>query len=82
MEIEKDNLNNDKSWLRPILVFYAKTTAWIIFPLVLAVLAGNYINKSTESQTLFFALLMAGFGVTCFGVYKEIKQYKNTLDKK
>ncbi len=23
---------------------------------------------------------MAGFGVTCFGIYKEIKKYKRGLD--
>jgi hypothetical protein len=82
MEETKENLKPDRSWLRPVLIFYVKTTSWIIFPLVLAVLTANYVNKSTESQTLFFGLIMIGFGITCFGVYREIKQYKKSLDKK
>ena len=57
--------------------FYAKTTSWVIFPLVLALIAGQF----TENQTLFFVLLMIGFGITCFGIYKEIKQYKKDLEK-
>ena len=89
MEENKDNLNkdnktslpnSDKMDWRPVLVFYAKTTAWIVFPLVLGVLAASYVGKSEGSQTLFLALIMLGFGVTCFGIYREIKNYKKSLD--
>jgi len=82
MADEKNNINKEKSWMRPVLFFYVKTTAWIIFPLILALLIGNYFNKSTQSQTLFLVCIMAGFGVTCSGVYKEIKNYKKDLEKK
>jgi hypothetical protein len=82
MADEKNNINKEKSWMRPVLFFYVKTTAWIIFPLILALLIGNYFNKSTQSQTFFLVCIMAGFGVTCSGVYKEIKNYKKDLEKK
>lgn len=92
----KDNLNKDKSpvesinllsqieakWWKPVLFFYVKITSWIIFPLLLATLTGRYVSKSIGSQTLFFAFVMSGFGITCFGIYKEIKEYKKDLDKK
>ena len=57
---------------QPVIVFYVKTTSWIIFPLVIGLVAGRF----TESQTLFFVLLMLGFGITCAGIYREVKQYK------
>jgi len=89
MDKNKDNLNKDNlprqgggSWWKPVMIFYVKTTSWIIFPLVLAFLIGNYFSKSVGSQTLFLVCVMAGFGISCFGIYREIKQYKKDLENK
>lgn len=87
---EDSNLNKEsslinqgnKNWWRPVLFFYIKTTSWIIFPLIFALFTGKYVSNSFGSQTLFFVFVMLGFGVTCFGVYREIKQYKKNLDNK
>ena len=87
LPIEKAELsdlpNQDlKSWWRPILIFYIKTTSWIVFPLLFGVIAGAFVGKSIGSQTLFFAFVMLGFGITCFGLYREVRNYKKELDKK
>jgi|GEM_PF-952812 len=74
------NKKNDRAWLKPVLIFYAKTTSWIIFPLLLGVLGGQYVSKSVGSQVLFFVFVMLGFLITCLGIYREIKQYKKGLD--
>lgn len=79
MEEKKDKLNKEKSWWKPVMIFYVKTTSWIIFPLILAFLIGNYFSKSAGSQILFLVCVMAGFGISCFGIYREIKQYKKDL---
>ncbi|HEV7701904.1 MAG TPA: hypothetical protein VGO63_00440 [Candidatus Paceibacterota bacterium] len=63
----------------PVLVFYIKTTSWIIIPLVLGLFLGKYVSQSAGSQALFFLFLMLGFGITCFGIYREIQNYKKTL---
>jgi hypothetical protein len=62
---------------QPVIVFYVKTTSWIVFPLIVGLISGKYI----KNQVLFFFLLMICFGITCFGIYKEIKQYKKDLDR-
>ena len=62
---------------KPVMIFYAKTTSWIVLPLVIGLIAGKF----TESQTLFFLFLITGFGITCFGIYREIKEYKKDLNK-
>jgi len=62
---------------QPVIVFYVKTTSWIVLPLAIGLIAGRFV----ESQTLFFILLMAGFGITCAGIYREIKQYKKQLEQ-
>ncbi|MEI8174484.1 MAG: hypothetical protein WCG28_00865 [bacterium] len=64
------------SW-KPVIFFYTKTTAWVVIPLILGLIANNFI----KSQNLFFGIIMAGFGITCFGIYREIKEYKKSLDK-
>jgi hypothetical protein len=87
MEENKDNLTkenkaeSEKHYWRPVMVFYAKSTAWVIFPLILALLVNRYFSNGESNQSLMLAFLMAGFGLTCFGIYKEIKKYKKTLDK-
>jgi F0F1-type ATP synthase assembly protein I len=89
MNDDNNNLNeeiisakkNDRAWLKPVLIFYVKTTSWIIFPLLLGVLGGQYVSKSVGSQVLFFVFIMLGFLITCLGIYREIKQYKKDLNK-
>lgn len=88
MNEDNSNLNkeiipakkNDKVWLKPVLIFYIKTTSWIIFPLVIGILGGQYVGKSTGSQIIFFVFMILGFLVTCLGIYREIRQYKKGLD--
>jgi hypothetical protein len=83
MESEKQDLDKqDKHYWRPVMVFYAKSTAWVLFPLILALVVNKYFLKDYDSQNVFLAVLLAGFGITCFGIYKEIKKYKESLDKK
>lgn len=67
---------------KPVLFFYVKTTSWIIFPLIVATLAGRYVEKSFGSQTIFFITVMIGFGITCYGIYREVKSYKKSLENK
>jgi len=69
-------INTDNAWLKPVMLFYAKTTSWIIFPLILGLLLGRYLE-----QSLFSVFLIVGFGVSCFGIYREIKQYKKELEQ-
>mgnify|MGYP001562307017 CR=1 FL=1 len=75
---DKNNLNKGESWYRPVMVFYAKTTSWVILPLVIAVLLSKF---TSFGQNWFFILVMLGFGVTCSGIYREIKDYKKQLEQ-
>jgi F0F1-type ATP synthase assembly protein I len=82
MENDNPNLNKkNDNWWRPVLFFYIKTTSWIIFPLVIGILGGQYVSKSVGSQVIFFVFVILGFLITCLGIYREIKQYKKTLTK-
>lgn len=71
--MENDNIEQNKEsdqWWRPVLFFYVKVTAWIATPAVVAFIVGG---KS------FYFILVAGFLLTIYGIYREIKIYKKTL---
>lgn len=61
---------------KPVYIFYAKITSWIIIPLVIALVLNRYI----KAESLYFVLVMLAFGLTCYGIYGEVKKYKKTLD--
>lgn len=80
--LNKENTVSKQSnfdYWKPVMFFYVKTTSWIIFPLILGIIAGKYVSKTVGSQVLFFVFLMLGFAVTCWGIYREIKEYKKNL---
>jgi len=81
METENQDLNkkNSNDWWKPVMIFYVKTTSWIIFPLLIGILGGQYVSRSVGSQVIFFVFVILGFLITCLGIYREIKQYKKWL---
>jgi hypothetical protein len=82
MEEDLGKNKKDNQWYKPAMIFYAKVTSWIIFPLLVFLLIGRYIKNSTGNQVFFLLCLMISFGITCFGIYREIKIYQKSLDKK
>jgi len=77
--MEEDNKiqeNTNYSIYRSIFMFYAQITSWIIAPLGVGIL----IVKITDNRSLFFPVLVLGFFITIFGIYKEIKKYKKDLE--
>ena len=70
-----DKDKNKFDW-KPVAFFYVKTTSWIVLPLIFGLLAGQF----TRSQTWFLIFLMIGFATSCFGIYREIKEYKKEID--
>ncbi|MEJ0002149.1 MAG: hypothetical protein WDN09_03180 [bacterium] len=76
MDSQENKAKNGKMDWTPMILFYAKTTSWIVLPLVIAILLGKKV-----APAYYFLFVIAGFGVTCYGIYKEIKAYKKQLDK-
>ena len=75
---DKKKESNMSIW-KPVMVFYVKTTSWIILPVLLVILANKFLFKIESSSFVYLALLAIGFGISCLGIYKEIKEYKKTL---
>lgn len=67
-----------KSWWKPALVFYAKTTSWIAVPLVVALIAGRSFGFSDQPLALAGAML-AAFGISVYGILRSARSVKNLL---
>ncbi len=67
----------EKDWKVIALVFYAKTTAWILIPALLSLFVKNFFNLN--SQFIFPILIGLSFGVSCYGIFKEVKNYQKSL---
>ncbi|MCX6758013.1 MAG: hypothetical protein NTZ44_03990 [Candidatus Nomurabacteria bacterium] len=80
--MEEKKVQSNMSIWKPVMVFYAKTTSWIIAPLLLVIILNKFFFKIETNDKLFLILLALGFGISCRGIYKEIKKYKDSLDKK
>ena len=77
----QDNFNQNDPWWKPAIVFYGKTTSWIILPLLIAVFLGNYATDSLGSQIWIFVAVFIAFLITCLGIYREIKIYQKEVNK-
>jgi predicted permease len=71
MEHEKKD-----AWWKDAVVFYARTTAWILFP---ALLLFFFSKRISQSQSDFFVIIVAVIAVcvSFYGIYKEIELYKS-----
>ena len=77
MAEEKEQKKSDYAYLQPVMMFYAKVTSWIIAPVGIAIL----VVRITKRDDLFFIAVIIGFLITIYGIYREIKKYKQDLEK-
>ncbi len=67
--------DNNKS-LRRGLLFFSRISAWVVFPIVLSLFLGKWLDKINNSENLFFLISTAiAFAISIFGIVKETKKY-------
>ena len=87
MEDNKPNLNKSSGpWWKPAMEILSEVSTWIVVPIVLALVVGKALDTHYGTKPIFF-LGLAGFGflITCFGMYRVVKNYVKKIqdtDKK
>jgi F0F1-type ATP synthase assembly protein I len=82
---DKQNLNNGP-WWKPGMQILSEVSSWIVIPIVLALIFGKMLDAHFGTKPIIF-LIFAGLGflITCFGIWKVMKDYmkklKDTEDK-
>ena len=91
MNEDKINLNRETGsggpWWKPGMQILSEVSTWIVVPIVVALVAGKTLDSHFGTKPIIF-LVFAGVGflVTCFGMYRVVKNYtkklKDTENKK
>jgi len=76
------NNNIEKPWWRDGVILFTKVSAYIAFPVIIASYVGKFLDKKYNTDPfLFFTSIAVAFISTMLLIYKEVKIYKNSLDK-
>lgn len=72
---------NKNEWLRPVLFFYGKVTGYICGSALLSIFLGKFLGNYFQNDFWIITCIGLGFLVSIYGIYREIKTYKNDLEK-
>jgi F0F1-type ATP synthase assembly protein I len=82
MEEIKQNLkdNNNGPWWKPGVQILSEVSSWIVTPIVLALIFGKMLDARYGTKpTIFLTFAAFGFLITCFGIYRVMKNYMKKL---
>ncbi len=59
---------------------FSEVSTWIAVPIIVALIAGKALDRHYGTQPVIF-LIFAGLGflVTCFGMYRVVKNYMKKI---
>ncbi|MFH1200777.1 MAG: AtpZ/AtpI family protein [bacterium] len=83
---ENNQNNNDLPrqggglWWKPAVELFAQVSTWVVVPIVLALIFGKMLDVRYGTKPIIF-LVFAGLGflITCFGLFRVIKDYIKKL---
>jgi hypothetical protein len=80
LTMEEKKENNKGPWWKPGVMIFDAISTWVIVPIVLALVFGKILDERYGTKPIIF-LSLAGvaFLFTCFGIYRVMKKYINTL---
>ena len=70
-------------WLADALKMFARLSIWIVWPLLAAILIGNWLDQRHHSGQFWFYILVAvGFIISIVGLITQTLKYYKEVDKK
>ena len=67
-------------WWKPAIMVSANTSAWIVGPIIIALILGKYLDsKYGTSPRYFLILIIIAFVVTVGGIYRLLRKYLKKL---
>lgn len=82
MEEYKKN-STQGPWWAPGVRLVGDVSAWIIVPIVGALVLGKFLDQRFGTEpVMFFVLAGFGFLVTGYGIFKVVRDYMKKLQKK
>ena len=80
VEENQQNSNRKGAWWAPAMQLMGDVSTWIVVPIVLALVFGKMLDTHFGTKPIIF-LTLAGFAflVTCFGIFRIMKNYMKKL---
>jgi F0F1-type ATP synthase assembly protein I len=77
---KQDNL---EAWWKPALEIFSEVSAWIVVPIVFALVIGKSLDKYFGTKPwLFIILAILGFVFSSFKIVQIVKKYTDNLNLK
>jgi ABC-type uncharacterized transport system permease subunit len=77
-----NNKNIEKPWWKDGVVLFSKVSAYIAIPIILASYAGKILDRKYNTGSfIFFILIAIAFISTILLIWKEVRSYKNKMEK-
>jgi F0F1-type ATP synthase assembly protein I len=72
-----------KPYFHDALVTFGRMSGWVAGPVVIALLAGKWLDKKYLTEPYFLiGMVGVGFFVSVFGILRESKKYIRMVDEK
>jgi F0F1-type ATP synthase assembly protein I len=80
VENNKQN-SNSGPWWKPGMQILSEVSTWIVVPIICALVFGKMLDAHFGTKPVIF-LIFAGLGflITCFGIWKVMKDYTKRLE--
>ncbi len=67
---------NKEAWWRPAIEIFGRVSAWVIVPILLALIVGKYLDTRYDTKPwIFLGLTGAAFLISLFGIVRVTKTY-------
>ena len=78
--VEEKQGFNDGPWWKPGVQILSEVSTWIVVPIILALIVGKALDNHYGTKPIIF-LSFAGFGflITCFGMFRVVKNYMKKI---
>ena len=74
-------MEDKKNWWVSGVGLVSDISAWIVAPVVLALIFGKMLDGRYGTEpTLFLVCFGAGFLITIYGIWQRIKKYRKNLE--
>lgn len=79
---ENKNFNNKRMIWKIGLRLFLKVSTWIVFPVIIALFVGKFLDKYFNTQPWIF-LFMTGlaFSASTYGIIKVVMKYAREIEK-
>jgi hypothetical protein len=81
MDTEKKLPINDRTWWQKPLAMFSRLSTWIIVPIIIAALAGNWLDAKYQTKPwIFLGLIGLAIIVSSIGITKNAIIYLKSID--